>query len=285
VTVNVRPGITLAPAALGLFTGDSRTLSGESVPAGFSALSWRIVDGPAGGATVDAVSGAFTATAEGIYTVEATLIGATDVRKTLTVAALAPTLTPIVSPGVASVTVGSQVQFSASISSPSWTATAGTITPGGLFTAPTTTGPVTITATRGGQVATAQVTVLPATGGVRLAVTRNGTPVDPAAPVSITFGQDRVSIVATPLLNGVPFSVAATDITWLVSKSTSVVRQTLQNQDLTQPRLDLELTTPKTAASLGTFTVQYRHLPTGFTSSPVTIDVQNDTGTAGVVVR
>ena len=130
VTVNVRPALTLSPAALGMFTGESKTLGGASVPAGFSALSWKLVDGPVGGASVDAVSGAFTATAEGVYTVEATLVGATDVKKTLTVAALAPTTTPILSPGAASVTVGSQVQFSASILG------AARRTPVGLYVSP-----------------------------------------------------------------------------------------------------------------------------------------------------
>ena len=285
VTVNVRPTLTLSPAALGTFVGEPKTLGGASVPAGFSALSWRVIDGPVGGASVDAVTGAFNATAEGVYTVEATLVGATDIKKTLTVAALAATTTPILSPGSASVTVGSQVQFSASILGATWSASAGSVSASGLFTAPTTAGVVTVTATKGTQTASAQVTVLPANSGVRLAATRNGAPVDPASAIDVVFGPDKITLAATPLLNGVPVTVAASDISWIVSKPVSVVKQTAQNGDLSQPKLDLELVAPKTAASLGVFTVQYRHLPTGFTSSPVTINVQNDTGNAGVVVR
>ena len=285
VTVSVRPGLTLSPAALGAFVGDSQALGGASVPAGFSALNWKLIGGPAGGASVDAASGVFAATAAGVYTVEAALVGATDVKKTLTVAVLAPTTTPILSPGAASVTVGSQVQFSASIVGAAWSATGGGVSQSGLFTAPATPGAYTVTATKGTQVASAQVSVLPANTGVRLSGVRSGAPVDVASAIDTIFGQDKITLSATPLLNGAPTSVAAGDVSWIVSKPASVVKQTVRSGDPSQPMLDLELATPKSAASLGVFTVQYRYLPTGFTSNPVTINVQNDTGNAGVVVR
>ena len=241
VTVNVRPDLTLSPAALGLFVGEARTLRGASSPAGFSALSWRLVGGPAGGAGVDAETGAFQASAEGVYTVEATLVGATDVKKTLTVAVLAPTTTPILSPGSASVTVGSQVQFSASILGATWSASGGTVSASGLFTAPTTPATITVTATKGTQSASAQVTVLPANTGVRLSVARNGTPVDTASAIDVVFGPDKITLSATPLLNGAPTTVGANDISWIVSKGSSVVKQTVRSDDLSQPRLELEL--------------------------------------------
>jgi len=74
-----------------------------------------------------------------------------------------PTPAPVVSPRTANVGLGATQQFSAS-NVTTWTATAGTITSAGLFTAPTvttSTGTVTVTATGAGGSSTAKVTLVP----------------------------------------------------------------------------------------------------------------------------
>ena len=74
-----------------------------------------------------------------------------------------PTPAPVVSPATANVGVGSTQQFSAS-NVTSWTATAGTVTSTGLYTAPSVmpaSSAVTVTATGAGGSSTAKVTLVP----------------------------------------------------------------------------------------------------------------------------
>ena len=81
----------------------------------------------------------------------------------VTSSAAPPTPAPVVSPATASVGLGATQQFAAS-NVTAWSATAGTVTSAGLYTAPattTSTGIATVTATGPGGTSSATVTLLP----------------------------------------------------------------------------------------------------------------------------
>ncbi|HEU0051569.1 MAG TPA: hypothetical protein VFQ39_00285, partial [Longimicrobium sp.] len=152
---------TLAPAAALQLTARAVMSDGTQQPA---TAAWT-----ATGGTVTA-AGAYTApAAAGSYRVVATASNGMADTSTVTVAAPAPTLTSVVlSPPTASVEAGGAVQFtttggysdgSSKAVAPAYTATGGTITAGGLYSAGRIAGSYRVIASFGGRADTSAITV------------------------------------------------------------------------------------------------------------------------------
>lgn len=123
-----------------------------------------------------------------------------------------------IAPTQATLNPGQQVQFTATARDaagtivnvqPGWTATGGTITQTGLFTAGNSAGSFTVTAALGTASATASVAIF-VPGQLNLALTQPGTytliltsgvPLDPATIVSTNFSWDSAAFPTTPTQN------------------------------------------------------------------------------------
>ncbi len=135
----------------------SFTSNPSSIQAGQSAtLSWSVT-----GATTLSISGIGTVTGTSTtvspsttttYTLTATNSGGSSTATTTVTVSATPTITVSVSPSSASVATGGTQTFTATVTgttnqSVTWTATGGTITSAGVFTAGTTAGSFTVKAT------------------------------------------------------------------------------------------------------------------------------------------
>ncbi|HET7233943.1 MAG TPA: hypothetical protein VFJ16_28285 [Longimicrobium sp.] len=151
----------LAPSAAQQFAATEVMSDGTTRAA---AATWT-----ASGGTVTS-TGAYTApAAAGTYSVIARNAGGMADTAVVTVSAQAPTLTTLsVTPATASTTTGGSVQLSATGTysdgsskavTPAWTATGGTITAAGLYTAGQTAGTFRVIGTLGGKADTSVVTV------------------------------------------------------------------------------------------------------------------------------
>jgi hypothetical protein len=142
VTVtSVPPPVTVSisgtPTAI--LVGGTQTFTATVTGSTNQAVTWTAIGG-----TITS-AGLFTATTVGTATVTAT--SQADVTKSATVnVTVNPAISVSISPATASVQVGGTITFTANIAV-TWTASAGTITSAGVFTAPTTAQTVTIIAT------------------------------------------------------------------------------------------------------------------------------------------
>jgi outer membrane protein assembly factor BamB len=145
------PALAIAPATATLESGATQQFT--ATPA--DGVVWTCTGG-----AIDA-TGLFTAGAVlGTYTVTATL-GTETATASIDVTNVP--LPPTITPGAAALLVGKTQQFTATpAANITWTATGGTIDATGLFTAGTTPGDFTITATSPDGAGTATVTVTPA---------------------------------------------------------------------------------------------------------------------------
>jgi len=212
--------VSLTSATITMAAGMSQTFSASVTGNPNTAVTWTA---SAGSITA---AGVFTApTVAGTVTITATSV-ADPTKKastTVTVTAATPTLAITVIPAAITLASGATQTFTATVTGSAntavtWTASAGSITPGGVFTAPATVGTMTLTATAVADTtrkATATVTVVASgTGVVNLpsglppavvtAVTTgnalNGTTVDDLLSATLaTIEHQRTS--ANPIIN------------------------------------------------------------------------------------
>lgn len=203
--VTIHPGapatLAVSPEVAGVPAGGAATFTATARDAygnvnATAAISWTTDAGaitgggvltaqttPATGRVVTAATGALSATA------------AVDVHP-------GPVATVTVSPATATLRLNQTATFAATArdahgnanATPAvaWSATGGSITGGGIFTAPATTGTVTVTATVEGQQGTATVTVVRAAHVDAMATYKNG-----AASTTFRKGADTVEVRTT----------------------------------------------------------------------------------------
>ncbi|WLT30994.1 glycosyl hydrolase family 18 protein [Geothrix sp. PMB-07] len=167
VTVTTTPpavSVSISPATVSLQASKTQQFSATVTGSSNTAVTWTVQE--SGGGTV--VGGLYTApAAAGTYHVVAT--SAADVSKsaTATVKVSAQGVGVTIAPSAITLKTGQTQQFTATVTGASntavtWTASSGTISANGLYTAPATAGSYTVTATSaadGTQSATAAVTV------------------------------------------------------------------------------------------------------------------------------
>jgi hypothetical protein len=206
--------IAVTPPAIALQTGATQQFTATVTGWSDAAVTWS--------ASAGAVSatGLFTAPATaGTVTVTATSVADPTRSASATVTVVAPTVPlPVVvsvTPGTATLLGGAQQQFAATVSNAAdtgvtWSASAGTITATGLFTAPVGPTSVTVTArSRADPTKTASavvdvrqisIAVAPATASVALGATRQFTAtVTGWANAAVTWSASAGSITASGL--------------------------------------------------------------------------------------
>jgi len=139
------PAVTVTPAAVTTLVGRTQQFSASVSNSSSQAVTWS-----ASGGSIDQ-NGLFTAPATpGTVTVTAT--SQADTTKSGTATVTVSEIAVSVSPASSAVPTAATEQFTATVTgwsdtSVTWTASAGSIDPAGLFTAPGTVGTVTVTAT------------------------------------------------------------------------------------------------------------------------------------------
>ena len=213
-------GLIVSPRAVSLFSGHQQqftaALNGSSNPA----VTWS-----ASGGTISK-TGLYTApSSAGSFTVTAR--SGTSRRKSasavVTVTATTPPPPPVttvvsISPTTSNLKVGATQQFSAVVTSTTntavtWSASSGTITSSGLYTAPATAGTYTITAVSKADTskhASAVAVVSAATQTVAVSISAAKTSV-------LTSGQLQLTATVSGTSN--------TAVTWAVTKGTGVITQ------------------------------------------------------------
>ncbi len=170
VTVNQGVVVVLTPTTVSLVINTTQQFTGYANGGSSSAVTWSVQE--ANGGTISA-GGLYTAPATaGTYHVIATSVS--DPSKSATATLTVKQVGVTVSPAAVSVTGGQTQQFSATVvgsANPAvtWTATGGTISATGLFTAPAAAGNYSVTATSVADATSsgsATVTVLPPPGTV-----------------------------------------------------------------------------------------------------------------------
>jgi hypothetical protein len=163
VTVQV-VSITVSPTTATIYTNATQQFSAYISGTPNTAVTWT-----SSGGTVNS-SGLYTAPASaGSYTVTATSQADTSKSAVATVNVQAQSVSITISPAAATIYVSKTQQFTASVSGTTnttvtWTASGGTVNSSGLYTAPSTAGSYTVTATSQADTtksATAAVTVDP----------------------------------------------------------------------------------------------------------------------------
>ena len=167
--------VSVSPASANIATGASQQFTATVTGTTNTAVTWS-----ATGGTISA-NGMYTApSTAGTYSVRATSVADStkSAAATVTVTAPPPAVAVSVSPTTASLQTGATQQFAASVTGTTntavtWTATSGTISASGLYTAPGTAGTDTVKATSvadSSKSATATVTVTAAPPAVAVTV-------------------------------------------------------------------------------------------------------------------
>jgi hypothetical protein len=149
--------VQLTPAQVSLPRGGTVQFSAVVTNADNPSFTWTLVDGAITSA------GLYTAPGTpGTYQLSATSVADPSKTATATIVVIPDSLQIV--PAATTVATGATVQFTVANptgSAVSWSATRGSISSSGLYTAPGTTGPDEVVATRDGVIATAAVTVIP----------------------------------------------------------------------------------------------------------------------------
>jgi len=160
--------VTISPKSVTLAEGGKQTFTATVTGTTTTTVTWS-----ATGGSINS-KGSYTApNTAGTYTVTATSKANTAVSASATVTVTAPVVTVTISPTSASLVTGGTQQFTATVSGSSnksvtWSETGGSISTGGLYTAPASAGTYTVTATsvaNTSKSASAAVTVTPAVSG------------------------------------------------------------------------------------------------------------------------
>jgi beta-glucanase (GH16 family) len=139
--------VSVTPTSVSLLSGGSQQFTATVTGSTNTAVSWS-----ATGGTISS-SGFYTApSTAGTYTVTATSAADPTKSAAATVAVSAPVIAVSVSPSSASLSTGGTQQFTATVTGTTntgvtWSATGGTISSSGLYTAPSTAGTYTVKAT------------------------------------------------------------------------------------------------------------------------------------------
>ncbi len=150
ITVTPQMFVEVNPFNVSLAQGATQQFTATVVGVGNPAVTWSVQGGAANG-TISA-TGLYTApTVKGSYTVMATSVGAPAVKGYAYVTVVSP-VKVVVSPATVQLSPSQTQQFTATVTGApntavTWTASGGTVTSGGLFTAPAATGAYTVTAT------------------------------------------------------------------------------------------------------------------------------------------
>jgi hypothetical protein len=220
-------GISISPRTISLQAGQKQQFTAAGTGSMNPAITWA-----ASGGTINS-AGLFTApAAAGTYVVTATAVrsrrrrsstGVTPGSAVVTVTASAPpppvtgSIKVSVAPTAASLQTGAQQQFSASVSGTTntavtWSASSGSITANGMYTAPANAGTYTITAvsnsdsTKSGSA----IAVIGAPQTVTVSISPGSVSVD---------GADQVQFKAT--VSG----LSNTAVTWAVTRGTGTITQ------------------------------------------------------------
>ena len=207
VAVTATVAVTISPGSASLSTGGSQQFTAAVSGSSNTAVTWS--------ATAGAISanGLYTApSAVGTYTVTAT--SAADATKSasanVTVSA-APVVAVTISPVSASMLSSGTQQFTATVTGSSntavnWSATAGTISTGGMYTAPAAAGSYTVKATSAAD----------ATKSASATVTVSA----PVVAVSLSPGSASLSTNATQQFTATVTGSSNTAVTWSASGGT-----------------------------------------------------------------
>ena len=149
VTVNAPPvvAVTISPVSASMLSGGSQQFKATVTGSSNTAVNWSAT---AGSVTT---AGLYTAPGTaGTFSVTATSAADSTKSASATVTVSVPEVAVSLSPGSASLSTGGTQQFAATVTGSSntavnWSATGGTITSAGLYTAPGTAGSFTVTAT------------------------------------------------------------------------------------------------------------------------------------------
>jgi hypothetical protein len=180
--------ITITPTSTSLIAGDTRQFTATVTNSNDTSVTWTTTAGtisPSGLYTAPATTGTYTVTAKSVA----------DTTKTASAAVTVTAPTPVtisVSPTSSSLTAGGKQQFTATVggssdTSVTWSATGGTVSTTGLYTAPATTGTYTVTAK------SAADTTKSASAIVTVSVTQ----LLSVSPTSIAFGSVLTTNTAT----------------------------------------------------------------------------------------
>jgi len=149
VTVSAAPvvAVTISPVSASMLSSGTQQFKATVTGSSNTAVNWSATSG-----TVS-TGGLYTApSAAGTFSVTATSAADSTKSASATVTVSTPVVAVSLSPGSASLSTGATQQFTAAVTGSSntvvnWSATGGTISTGGLYTAPSTAGTFTVTAT------------------------------------------------------------------------------------------------------------------------------------------
>lgn len=147
VTTSAVVSVSLSPVSASLLTGGTQQFTATVSNASNTGVTWTATGGSISG------SGFYTApSSAGSFTVTATSVADTTKSASATITVSVPVVAVGLTPPAASVVVNGSQQFTATVSGSSntavtWTATGGSISSSGLYTAPSSTGTFTVKAT------------------------------------------------------------------------------------------------------------------------------------------
>jgi hypothetical protein len=206
-SVTIQPvQIQINPTTATMQPGQTKQFTATVTGTSNTAVTWTATGG------MISNTGLFTAASTpGAFTVTATSIADTTKSSTAQITIPAPAVSVLVTPNSATVQIAQTQQFSATVTGTSntavtWTATGGTISNTGLFTAGSTPGAFTVTATSvadTSKFSTAQITI-PA----------------PAVSVSVTPNSATVQIGQTQQFTATVTGTSNTAVTWTATGGT-----------------------------------------------------------------
>lgn len=267
-------GVTISPTSATIAASQTQQFTVTVTGTTNNAVTWS-----ASGGTVSS-SGLYTAPAtSGAYTVTATSVADTTQSASATVTVTSGVLVTI-SPATASVKTSATQQFTATVTGSSnksvtWTATGGSVSTGGLYTAPATAGTYTVTATSAADAsksASATVTVT-------------------SAAVSVTISPTSASVLtgATQQFTATVTGSSNASVAWTASAGT-ISAAGLYTAPATAGTYTVTATsnadTTKSAAAIVTVTSAVQHsvdltwVPSAWTN-PLTYNVYRGTATGG----
>ena len=212
VTVTARPitDVSVSPPLVSLGTGQMQQFTATVTGTANAAVTWTVVEAAGGSVTA---SGLYTAPlTAGTFHVKATSVADTSKSAQATVTVTAPPIVVSVSPTSTSLLTGATQQFSATVTGTSNTAVTwtvvegggGTVSAGGLYTAPGTPGTFHVKATSVADPSkSAQATV------------------SVAAPVTVSVSPTSVSLItgASQQFTATVTGTSNTAVTWTVVES------------------------------------------------------------------
>ena len=192
--------VTIKPGSASLSTGGTQQFTASVTGSSNTSVTWSATSGSVSSA------GLYTAPGSaGTFTVTATSVADTTKSASATVTVSAPVVGVTISPVSASMLTSGTQQFTASVTGSSntsvtWSASGGSISTGGMFTAPSTAGTVTVKAT----------SVADTTKSASAAVTVTAQ----AVAVSVSPGTASLTPSATQQFTATVTGTTSTGVTW-----------------------------------------------------------------------